>query len=114
MDDARPLCAALLAKIHEQIEGVERLISLLPAERADWTPPIPGAWPAGILLGHLLDCVAGFCAVLSAFEPQRLAHFVGLKQLPVNHRCAPDVAARRITGYRAHIDEGFMLLQDAD
>lgn len=114
MDDARQLCGSLLAKIHEQIEGTQHLIGLLPANDLDWAPAIPGAWPAGELVGHLLDCLAGFCAVLNAFEPQCLAHFVSLRDLPVNHRCPPAEAARRIATYRAHIDEGFALLKDAD
>src|SRR5258708_37129022 len=114
MDDARQLCASLLAKIHEQIEGTEHLIVLLPANRLDWAPPLPGFWPADVLLGHLLDCLAGFCAVLSAVEPQRLAHFASLRESPVNHHCPPPEALRRIAIYRAHIDEGFALLEDAD
>jgi hypothetical protein len=114
MDNARQLCNSLLTKIHEQIEGTEHLIGLLPAGCMDWAPVILGTWPVGVLLGHLLDCLAGFCAVLNAFEPQRLAHFVGLQELPVNHLCAPDEAVRRIAIYRVHIDEGFLLLKDAD
>ncbi len=114
MDDVRQLCTSLLAKIHEQIDGTGHLTGLLPPDCLDWAPAIPGTWPVGTLLGHLLDCVAGFCAVLGAFEPQRLAHFVSLRELPVNHRCTPGEASRRIVMYRAHIDEGFMLLQDAD
>ena len=115
MDDPRPLCAALLAKIHEQLDNTEHLIRLLPADRLDWVPKVPGAWtPAGALLGHLLDCLAGFCAVLAAYEPERLRHFGELRELPVNHRCPPDEAARSIAVYRAHIDEGFALLTDAD
>jgi hypothetical protein len=114
MDDACQLCSSLLAKIHEQIEGTEHLIGLLPADSLDWAPAIPGAWPVGILLGHLLDCMAGFCAVLSAFEPQRLAHFVSLRELPVNHPCTPSEASLRIVTYSAHIDEGFTLLRDQD
>ena len=58
--------------------------------------------------------MAGFCAVLTAFEPQRLAHFVSLRELPVNYCCAPDEAGRRMAIYRAHIDEGFLLLRDAN
>jgi hypothetical protein len=114
MNDARQVSTSLLAKIHEQIEGVEHLISLLPPDCLDWAPSIPGAWPVGVLLGHLLDCMSGFCAVLCASEPQRLAHFVKLRELPVNHRCTPVEAAGRIARYRRHIDEGFMLLSDAD
>jgi len=114
MDDHRPLCTAVLEKIHEQFERTCHLISLLPADRLDWTPDIPNSWPLGVLLGHLLDCAAGFCAVLAAFEPQRLAHFTELRKLPVNHHCSAPEAAGRIAVYRAHIDEGFALLADAD
>jgi hypothetical protein len=114
MDNVRPLCAALLAKIHEQVDGTERLILLLPADHLDWVPPVEGAWPPGVLLGHLLDCMAGFCTVLAAYRPERLRHFTSLRELPVNHRCPPDEAVRRIAIYRAHIDEGFALLEDAD
>jgi hypothetical protein len=112
------ICDALLAKIHEQIDSTGRLIALLPADRLDWTPAAPGAWmPPGVLLGHLLDCMAGFCAVVAAvceMTPERLSGFTGLRELPVNHRCPPDEALRRIAVYRAHIDEGFALLTDAD
>ncbi len=54
------------AKIHEQIERTEHLIRRLPENCTDWVPAISGAWSVGFLLGHLLDCLAGFCAVLYA------------------------------------------------
>ena len=108
------LCAALLAKIHEQIERTAHLINIVPADRLNWTPPIPGAWPVEVLLGHLLECFAGFCAVLSAAEPGRLAHFAELRTLPLNHACSPAEALSRIALYRTRIDEGFALLVDSD
>ena len=108
------LCATLLAKIHEQIERTVHLINVVPADRLNWTPPIPGAWPVEVLLGHLLECFAGFCAVLSAVEPERLAHFAELRTLPVNHACSPADALSRIALYRTHIDEGFALLVDSN
>jgi hypothetical protein len=108
------LCAAVCAKVGEQIERTRHLISLIPAGRADWTPPIPGAWPAGVLLGHLLDCLAGFCAVLQAAVPVELAHFSRLRELPVNQPCSPEEATGRIAHYRDHIEEGFRRLTDAD
>jgi len=114
MDDHRPLCTSVLAKIHEQFERASHLIGLLPDDQMDWAPAIPNTWPLGTLLGHLLDCAAGFCAVLAAFEPRRLAHFAQLSELPVNHRCSPAQAVSRMTIYRVHIDEGFALLTDAD
>lgn len=105
MPDATPcvtLTAALLDKIGEQIERTSHLIGLVPAERLDWTPQ-PGDWTSGELIGHLLDCTSGFCAVLVAAEPQRLAHFAKLREVPP--------AMER---YRAHIEEGFALLTDGD
>src|SRR5262245_48954733 len=86
------LCAAILAKTHEQIERTCHLIELLPADRLEWAPSIPGSWTVGLLLGHMLECLAGFCAVLQRIEPERLAHFRDLRSLPVNHRCAPSEA----------------------
>jgi hypothetical protein len=114
MDDHRPLCTSLLAKIHEQFERTGHLINLLPADRLDWSPAIPGTWPLGMLLGHLLDCAAGFCAALAAFEPQRLAHFAQLRELPVNHRCSPAEAASRMVIYQGHVEDGFARLTDVD
>jgi DinB superfamily len=86
----------------------------VPPGRTDWVPPISGAWPVGLLLGHLLDCLAGFCAVLYAVAPGRLAGLTALRELPVNHYCSPDEAKSRIAAYRAGIDQGFAVLRDAD
>jgi hypothetical protein len=107
------LCAAVLAKIREQIEKTDHLIGLLPANRIDWHPEIPGAFSAAAVLGHLLECLSGFCAVLLAAEPGRLAHFAALKDLPVNHECAPLEARERLGIYAARIVEGFAVLEDA-
>ncbi len=103
----------LVSKIAEQIERTSHLTGLVPEGQLHWTPPVPGAWSAGELLGHLLDCLAGFCAVLYKAEPDRLRHFEGLRDLPVNRACNPDEAQRRIAIYRAHIEEGFVLVDDA-
>lgn len=110
----QPLCSALLDKIHEEIERSTHLLDLLPAVPLEWTPPIPGARPVGWLLGHMLECLAGFCAVLYAVRPEALAHFSRLKTLPVNHLCEPREARVRIADYTACIDEGMALLQDSD
>jgi len=107
-----PICVSLLEKIHEQIDRTIHLINLLPEDRSTWKPGTPGAWPVEMLLGHLLDCLAGFCAVLQAVEPARLAHFSELRNLPVNHPCSAAEAAGRIRLYNARIDEGFALLDD--
>jgi len=103
----------LASKITEQIERTGHLAGLVPENQLHWRPPIPGAWSTGELLGHLLDCLAGFCAVLHKAEPERLSHFAALRDLPVNHACEPNEAHRRIAVYRAHIEEGFTLVDDA-
>ena len=110
----QPVCACLWSKIDEQIERTDHLIAMLPAAGLDFVQPIPGSWPTGVLLGHLLECLAGVCAVLGAAHPERLRHFEQLRELPVNHRCGKDEARERIGVYRARIEEGFGLLRDAD
>ena len=89
-------------------------MAALTEEGLDFVPTIPGSWPTGVLLGHLLECLAGVCAVLRAADPERLRHFEQLRELPVNHRCGKDEARERIGLYRTHIKEGFGLLRDAD
>ena len=108
------VCAALLSKIHEQLERADHLIALVPEDGLNYAPPIRGAWPTSMLLGHLLDCAAGFCAVLYALDPNGLSHFARLRDLPVNHHCGKEEARERLRAYRDHIDEGFARLEDAD
>jgi len=118
MDKNRNLAALLLAKLREQIERTEHLLDLIPAGRLDWRPELPAdareARPLGTLLGHLLDCLAGFCATLYALDSKRLAHLARLRELPVNHDCGVEEARARIRQYVEHIEQGFALLSDAD
>jgi len=97
------VCSALLDKILEQIERTNHLIGLIPESQFEWTPA-PGAWNTAELCAHLVECMAGFCAVLVAVEPERLAHFARLRGHP----------SPGIPSYRAHIEEGFALLKDPD
>lgn len=90
------------------------MIRRLPDDQLDWTVPVPGTWPTGVLIGHLLESVAGICAVLAAAAPERLSHFDQLRSLPVNHCCPSNEALNRLRLYGAHIEEGFALLRDAD
>jgi len=113
MESDHTLCISLLSKIQEQIDRTVHLIQLLPANQLEGTPETPDEWPVEMLLGHLLDCLAGFCAVQAATEPERLAHFSELRSLPVNQACSPDEAIHRIAIYGDRIDEGFALLEDA-
>jgi hypothetical protein len=108
------LCASLLNKIHEQIDRTDHLLRMLPEDRLRWTPTTGDGWSTAKLMGHLLECLAGFCAVLVAVNPERLAHFSGLRAMPVNHACTIAEAVGRIALYGKHIDEGFALLCDED
>jgi hypothetical protein len=109
-----PLAGAVYAKTAEQIERTVHLLGLIPADRSQWAPPIPGSWTFGELLGHLFDCLAGVCAVLYAAHPEKLAHFAELQTLAVNCACAPAEARQRIGLYGAHIEQGFAVLRDSD
>jgi uncharacterized damage-inducible protein DinB len=108
------ISASLISKIEEQIERTVHLTACIPPEELQWKPSISGAWGLGELLGHLMDCIAGFCAVFAAAYPERLAHFSALRSLPVNRAIGAEVARERIACYLAHIREGFALLSDED
>ncbi len=107
------LVALLLDKIREQVERTQHLLTLIPADKLAWRPDLTGsAFSLGLLLGHLLECLAGFCAVLYRVQAERLAHFGRLKDLPVNHPCGIEEARERLADYLARIEEGFALLTD--
>jgi hypothetical protein len=73
-----------------------------------------GSTDLGHLLGHLLECMAGFCSVFRAAFPQQFIDFLQLQSLPVNHFCGPEEALSRIREYTARIGEGFELCTDND
>ena len=113
------LAGLILDKVCEQVERAEHLLSLIPPDKLDWRPEMPAAAkpPARLdeLLGHLLECLGGFCAVLYAFDRERLAHFEGLRS-PVQSCDVNELEAlgRRIRIFLHHIQEGFALLRDQD
>ncbi len=113
MTDALP--ALFLEKLQEQVERLDHLLGLIPPDKVSWQPLLPSpATPLNALLGHLLECLAGFCATLHAVYPEQLAHFTRLRALPVNHPCTIEEARGRIRDYMRHIEEGFRLLSDED
>jgi hypothetical protein len=111
---SRAVCGAFHAKIDEQMERATHLAALLPDWELQRACAASGGWTAGDLLGHLLDCMAGFCAALHAAEPENLAHFQRLRELPVNRSVTPEEFRGRLEIYKTHIAEGFALLEDAD
>lgn len=113
------LAELFLAKLDEQIDLLMGIIRRLPAGQTLYTPELPPAtFPQpkclGEVLGHLLQCLAGFVAVLYAAHPHRLAHLLELKQRPVNHVCERDEALERIEEYRRAIHAGFLLIGEDD
>lgn len=113
MPASTAISTLLLAKLEEQIERTLHLISLIPPDKLEWNPRTNSLRVCD-LLGHLLECLAGFCATLYAINPQRLVHFERLRELPVNHCCGLEEAGDRVRNYAAHIREGFSLLRDDD
>jgi hypothetical protein len=105
----------VLEKLREQVERLDHLLALIPpGALTAAAPPLRAAMPLDLLLGHLLECLAGVCATLQAAHPERLAHFTRLRTLPVNHRCGVQEARDRIGEYLAHLVEGFACLTDLD
>ncbi|MEK6407213.1 MAG: hypothetical protein AABN34_09645 [Acidobacteriota bacterium] len=113
MDEADTLASLLLLKLEEQIERAEHLIALIPGDKLEWKPQAESLRVCD-LLGHLLECLAGFCATLYAVDSERLSHFDRLRDLPVNHCCGVDEARQRARDYAIHIKQGFALLSDDD
>jgi hypothetical protein len=119
MPPSNALAPLILAKLREQIERTEHLLAHIPVDQVEWRPAWPTpeptqGLPVSRLLGHLLTCLAGFCATLYAAHNDRLAHFNHLRERPVNHHCGLEEARQRMHEYVAHIEEGFALLTDDD
>jgi hypothetical protein len=112
------LVKSLAEKVLETIERTDHLVLLVPANLLEWRPELPSqsALPNnfGSLLGHLLDCLAGFCAVFYRAFPEELADFQKLRSSSINESCLPLNARARITFYAAQIDRGFQRCKDED
>jgi hypothetical protein len=68
----------------------------------------------GHLLGHLLDCMAGFCAAFHVAFPEHLYDFAALRSLTVNHFCAGEEATAKIEIYSTCVARGFACCTDED
>src|SRR5438309_3052463 len=99
--------------LEEQVDRADHLLALIPENKLEWQP-LPNSLRICEVLGHLLECLAGFCATLYALNPDSLAHFTRLRDLPVNHCCGVEEARERIRDYATSIREGFALLSDDD
>lgn len=114
----RAIAESVRDKILEAIERTDHLVSLAPAGRLPWRPEVPEGHAAAIelgrLLGHLLTCLAGFCAALYAAFPTELSEMERLRSLAVDHACTPDEMRERSKVYARHIAQGLALCSDED
>jgi hypothetical protein len=113
LSSTKILTPVILAKVAEQVERADRLVALVPPDRIEWQP-MPGAMRVCDLLGHLLECLAGFCATLYVIDKDRLAHFARLRDLEVNHCCGIEEARLRMRDYMNCIEEGFAVVTDGN
>lgn len=114
---------AVREKVRETIERTEHLMAMAPSGQLDWRPHVEAgartdaaaqAIDLGQLLGHLLTCVAGFCAAFYAAYPEKLREFEELRALRVDHFCTPEEAKKQIAIYAAAIEKGFACCQEED
>jgi hypothetical protein len=112
------LADAFLSKFLEEIDRLRHLVAKVPPALLDWAPATANGdrppFRTAELLCHVLECLAGICAVLYACDPERLTRAAGLRGLPVTGDCGVEETLSRIAEYEAVIVEGFRLLSDAD
>jgi hypothetical protein len=112
----RAILEAVRGKVFETIERTRHLVLLVPRDRLIWQPKLPVGTPPmdfGHILGHLPDCLAGFCAVFQHAFPEQLGDLESLRSL-VNQSCSPEEAANTIDMFAGHIERGFQCATDAD
>jgi hypothetical protein len=113
-----PLVNSLAEKVMETIERTLHLVSLVPANLLEWRPELPEKMPEandlGHVLGHLLECLSGFCAAFYRAFPVELADFVELRAMAAGESCSPVEAQEKIKLYEAQIRRGFQRCADKD
>jgi DinB superfamily len=114
----RAIVPSLQEKVMEAIERVEHLVSLVPGDRVRWKPEMPGnVTPAndlGHTLGHLLDCMAGFCAVFRVAFAAEFADFDKLREALLHGSWSPEEASKGLRMIAGYIVRGFERCSDAD
>ena len=115
---AKVITSVLATSVANALEKTAHLVSLVNPSQLASQPSVPaGCTPVislGYLLGHLLDCMAGFCAAFYAAFPTTLVSLQKLRKGTVNHFCQPSEALVRIRIYRREIARGFRTCSDKD
>lgn len=113
----REITDSVMNKVAEAIERTMHLTSLVPASSLSWQPMPANAQPAfdfGHLLGHLLDCMAGFCAAFQKALSEHTADFGELRSISTNESYSSKEALRLMHLYEGHIRLGFSRCTDED
>jgi hypothetical protein len=114
----RPVVDSLRAKVFEAIERTSHLVSLLPANRLEWRPEFPAnvtqPGDLGRTIGHLLDCLAGFCAAFAGAFPYLASEYQQAREVPVNGTCPPEEWHSHAETFARCISLGFDRCQDTD
>lgn len=112
------LVVALALKVDQDAELIEKMLDMIPADKAAWLPD----WPAHEnalpftttrLAAHMVESFAGLCACFHRLHPQTLAHFDALKEQLTG---APDFTLAQsihmVAVCRSHMAEGFSYTSD--
>jgi uncharacterized damage-inducible protein DinB len=119
----RAVTESVREKVAETIERLGHLVWLVPPGRLEWRPTASSGGDGsrsrefvdmGHLLGHMLTCLAGFCAAFYAAFPGKLSGLAELRALKVDHDCGAEEARSRIQEYSAAIEKGFEICNDED
>jgi hypothetical protein len=110
----RSLCTDLQIKFEHQIERIEHLTGLVPTDKLNWVPPLINGFTFTVLLGHIMECVAGIAATLYAAKPKELAHLLELKTLTGNQRVGITAAKNSLHTFQESLRDAFSHLTDHD
>jgi hypothetical protein len=108
------LCTDFQTKLDHQVERINHLIVLVPDERLNWIPPLTNGFTFAVLLGHIMDCLAGFAATLYAAKPAELTRLLELKQYAGSHALSPSAASETLQVFRTSLAQGFAVFDDSD
>jgi hypothetical protein len=113
-----PLVNSLAEKVMETIERTEHLVLLVPPNLLEWRPELPSSLPEPSdfrhVLGHLLECLSGFCAAFYRAFPAELADFPELRAIALGESGSPVEARQKIELYAAQIQRGFQCCTDRE
>src|SRR5208337_812201 len=100
------LCSDLQAKFDHVIERIDHLIGLVPRDKLDWVPPQTNGFSFTVLLGHLMDCLAGITATQYAAKSDELGRFLELRRFAANQQVNQTEAQTRLRTFQQSIKEG--------